>query len=359
MKATIRPSISVFLAVFLYGSYALSAFAQSGVSSIAVGGASYFSIDLMARQRGLQFQWDPILKNAVVTSSSGFMKLLVDSEFILNDDRVVKLQDKVRYLQGEVMAPLSAAPYFDQMTLSASKASLFTRPHSVKKVVIDAGHGGYDFGAVGLSGIQEKEVVLQIAKKIAAEMIKMGMDVTMTRSSDVFVPLPGRSKTANEKQADLFISIHANASFSRSLNGFEVYYLSPAADDMSVALENAENAGSFGTAQISKPTKGVKAIYLDLEASENRKASMHAAKDIVSAVQRSVVIAARRIKPAQFHVLKWTACPSILIETGYVTNLEDEKRLSDPVYQEQLARAIARGFLNYKIEFERTDGFSQ
>ncbi len=359
MNRAIKNAVLGILAVFLWHFCALETFAQSNASPITIDGAAYFSIDALSRQKGFQFQWDPILKNAVVMSSSGFVKFHADSEYILGPQGVVKLRDKVRYFQGEIMAPLSATPYFDQITPSVPTVSLGVPSHRIRKVVIDPGHGGYDLGAISPSGINEKELALKIARMIVLEISKMGVEVTMTRHSDVFIPLSERSKIANEKQADLFISIHANASPSRSLKGFEVYYLSQASDDMAVALENAENATSLGTAQVAGPTKGVKAIYLDLEASENRRESIHAAQDIATAVQESVVIGARRVKSAQFHVLKWTECSAILIEMGYLTNPEDERRLNDSRYQEELSRAIARGFLNYKIEFEKTNGFTQ
>ena len=359
MKNKIKYAASGILAVFLCVFHASGAIAQNNFSLITINGASYFSIGALSREKGFELQWDPILKNVMVTGASGFLKVHVDSEFMLGSQGVVKLRQKVRYHQGEVMAPLSATLYFDQIALAEPATALRASPHRITKVVIDAGHGGYDLGAISPSGTQEKELALKIANLVAAEMLKIGINVTMTRSNDIFVSLPERSKIANEKQADFFVSIHVNASPAQALKGFEIYYLSPSTDDMAVALENTENESSLGTAQVLDPTKNIRAIYLDLEASENRKESIHAAQTIASAVQGSVTIAARRVKSAQFHVLKWTQCPSILIETGYLTNHEDEKRLNDPSYQQRLARAIAMGFLNYKIEFEKTDGFTR
>ncbi len=347
------------LTVFLTAFISPIVFAQGGYSSIMINGSPYFSIDALSHEKGLAVQWDPILKNAVVTGASGFLKLHADSEFILRPEGLIKLREKILYHQGELMAPLSAAAYFERLAPPMLNAVSQPPTHRIKRVVIDAGHGGYDLGAISPSGFQEKVIALRIAELVASELRGMGIETILTRSYDNFVPLPQRSKIANEEHADFFISIHANASLSRSLKGFEVYYLSQESDDASVALANAENEVFLGTAHVQSPTKDVKAIYLDLEASENRKESIFAARDIAAAAQRSVSIGAQRVKSAQFHVLKWTECPSILVETGYLTNPEDEKKLSDPNYQEDLARAIATGFFNYKLEFEKTDGFTK
>lgn len=345
-------------------------FAQAQMAPVTIHGASYFSIGTLSRDKGFEYQWDPFLKNATVTSASGFIKFHVDSEFILNRNGLIKLSDKVLYFQGEVMAPWSANEYLEAISnvvgLSTagqtSQEAVVLSPvptHRIKRVVIDAGHGGYDLGAVSPGGIKEKELTLKVAKMVANEIRQTSVEVIMTRSDDTFIPLAARSSIANDNEADFFISIHANATSSKSTNGFEVYYLSEAVDDMAVALEQAENVSLPGKARTMEPTKNLKAIYLDLQAAENRKESLRAASLIADRVQQSVDIGARRIKSAQFHVLKWTQAPSLLIEIGYLSNTEDELKLADPIYEKRLAKAIVSGFMNYKMEFEQTNGFTQ
>lgn len=330
--------------------------AQGQIAAVTIHGVPYFSVDHISREKGLELQWDPFLKNATVQGSEGFIKFHVDSEFILNQDRLVKLNHKVLYFQGEIMAPLTASEYVEVLTPAAPSIPSIQR---IKRVVIDAGHGGYDLGAVSPGGIKEKELALTIAKMVARDLRKAGLEVLMTRGEDVFIPLPDRSRIANDNETDFFISIHANASPSRALRGFEVYYLSEASDDMAVALEQAENVPSLRTAQVAEPSKDLKAIYLDLKAAQDRKESIYAAKILTETVRSSVVVGAERVRSAQFHVLKWTQAPSVLIEIGYLTNTEDELNLADPIYEKLLAKAIVRGFMDYKIAFERTNGFMQ
>lgn len=350
--------LSLFLALLI----SAPASSQMGVVPTMVHGSPYFAIDALSRQKGLAYQWDPLLKNAMVSASGGFVKFHVDSEFILNQNGLIKLAGKVLFFQGKVMVPVSAGQYLEEIMPVIGKAqavALLAPTHRIRRVVIDPGHGAYDLGALSPGGIKEKELVLSVSKMIANEMRHTSVEVTMTRSDDTFIPLPERSKIADDHQADFFISIHANASPSKSLKGFEVYYLSEASDDLAVALEQTENTSSLGSAQVTGSNKNVKAIYLDLEASENRKESLLAADAIADAVQHSVDIGARRVKSAQFHVLKWTKCPSMLVEIGYLTNSEDEIKLADPRYQKLLAKAIVYGFMNYKMDFERTDGFTR
>ena len=347
----------LFFGSICFISAAISAtpvFAQGQLLPVTIHGAPYFSIGALSHETGFPVQWDPILKNATVTTPEGAVKFHIDSEFILSQKGLVKLSDKVVYFQGEVMLPWSANQYFEQLPRSVS----FVPSHQIRKIVIDPGHGGHDLGAMSSGGIQEKELALKVSKLVADELRFAGVEVVMTRDKDVFVPLPERSRIANGKQADLFISIHANASPTKNLKGFEVYYLSESADDLAVALEHADSVSSLGTAQTIQPTRELKAIYLDLEAFENRKESIRVASSVADKVQQSITVSARRVRSAQFHVLKWTQCPSILIEIGYLTNTEDELRLVDPIYQRRLAQAIVKGFMNYKTEFEQSNGFA-
>src|SRR3989338_8454387 len=182
----------------------------------------------------------------------------------------------------------------------------------------------------------------------------------MTRDSDVFIPLDRRAEIANKKNVDFFISIHANASVRRSLQGFEIYYLSEATDDAALALERAENSvlKLENTASVN-PDSHLKTIYWDLKETENRKESIHIADDVADAVESSVEISHRRIKAANFYVLKWTECPAVLLELGYITNPADERRLKNSLYRRRLVEGIVKGILNYKDAFEKSDGFTR
>ncbi len=370
MRKKIISKTACFLALLaLFQTPAFSASAVINLpQEVRLNGVSYIPVSLFSSAHHLDYAWDPVLKNAVLSGPGGKIKLHVGSAFILAGDDLVRLNEKTRWLNGDVLIPYSASPYLEKLegqgksggTLSAPVSLPQALAHRIRRVVIDPGHGGRDYGAISPYGPREKEVVLDLARAVAGELESRGLEVILTRHTDVFIPLQNRANIANKKKADLFISIHANASRSRKLNGFEVYYLSEATDDEALALERAENS-SPGPQEnfLIKSGIGLKAIVWDLKESENRRQSVLAAEKIVAAVDRSVSISDKRIRSAGFYVLKWTECPAVLVETGYLTNREDQKRLRNPLYRKELASAIVRGLGDYITEYEQTDGFTR
>ena len=243
------------------------------------------------------------------------------------------------------------------MTLVARPAS--PALHRIHRVVLDAGHGGKDSGAVSPAGLKEKRLALEMTRKVKKELELRGLEVVMTRNSDVFIPLSERAALANEGGTDFFVSIHANASTAPLLQGFEIYYLSEATDDAALALERAENSSARFGAVSGPPSRELKTIFWDLREAENRRESLRMAQKIMAVVNGSIGVAPRRVKSANFYVLKWTECPAILIEIGYLTNAADERRLRSAAYKRELSHAIVEGILRHKTEYEITDGFTR
>ncbi len=371
-KITMKGKIHALwgLSLFLFCAVQASA-AGRMPPTILISGNAYFPISTLSEENGFQYHWDPLLQNAVVSGSGGSVKFHVGSEFILSRGKVVRLRDKVRLFKGSVLAPLAASAHLDSLMAAAgpsfeiSQAELRGEPsfiptHRIKKIVIDPGHGGRDFGAMSPGGIREKELVLEVGKMVRDELERHGIEIVMTRSWDVFIPLQERTRIANKKGADLFVSIHANASPSRDLSGFEVYYLSETTDDLALALERSENSPpGTDTTHFIDPNSGLKAVVWDMKEAENRRESIAAARFVADEVQKNAEISTRRIKSAQFFVLKWTECPSILVEMGYITHLGDESKIKHVDYRRRLAQGIADGILKYKAEYERTDGFTK
>ena len=229
----------------------------------------------------------------------------------------------------------------------------------IQRIVVDAGHGGKDFGAIGRDGLREKDLTMDMAEKVQEDLHAFGVEVVLTRNTDVFIPLANRAKVANKKGADLFVSIHANASLNRALKGFEVYYLSEAADDQALAVERAENSVlRLEIAPEERQNKNLKVILWDLKESENRREAIRLANDVGDAAAHSIPIAARRIRAANFYVLRWTECPAVLVEMGYISNRSDENRLKNLRYRRRLSAAIVKGILHFKERFEETNGFT-
>jgi len=216
----------------------------------------------------------------------------------------------------------------------------------VRRVAVDAGHGGRDTGAIGPHGIREKDVALSIAKKVAARLSALGFQVILTRKSDVFVSLDERTRVANEARADLFISIHCNAARKRKLNGIETWTLNVTSDRYAARLAAFENA------EADRTVSDLRLILADLAT----RANASDARDLATSVQSSLVRTLRGrvgpvrdhgVKQALFYVLLGTRMPSILVETGFISNPAEEARLKSARFQEGTAEAIARGVKDY------------
>ena len=212
----------------------------------------------------------------------------------------------------------------------------------VRRVVIDAGHGGHDTGAVGPTGVKEKDVTLSVAKRLAEKLKAQGLEVFMTRTTDRFVSLENRAAFANEQHADLFISVHCNAATQRTLHGVETYSLNISSDRYAVRLAARENASS------ERSIGDLQFMLADLATRANTADS----RELASLVQRSVVEGLRTrfgkvrdlgTKEALFYVLLGTRMPAVLVEGSFISNPEEEKRLEDGAFQEQLAGSIASG----------------
>ena len=224
----------------------------------------------------------------------------------------------------------------------------------LRTIVLDAGHGGHDSGAVGPGGLQEKELVLDVTKR-AARLLEERVDVKarLSRDGDYFVPLKDRTSFANRERADLFVSIHANAHRVAASEGVEVYFLSSEATDSAArqvaAVENS-------VVQLEKPANGknggrtdiVKTILWDLAQSEFQAESSRLAETMLDTMTHTLHIPNRGVKQAGFYVLGGAAMPAILVEIGFVTNPREEKRLKESRYRDEIARAIVSGLVDYK-----------
>ncbi len=232
------------------------------------------------------------------------------------------------------------------------------RDNSVKVVVIDPGHGGKDPGAVGRKQrAQEKEINLALALKLQQLLEKeLGITAILTRSDDRFVSLQDRTRFANERKADLFVSIHVNSSTSTASKGIETYYLSTAQTSDARAVEALENAVveryEGGSAARSK-YDDLDFILSDLSQTEHLESSNSMAVNIQQNLIAGTKGFDRGVKQANFYVLRGAFMPSILIETGFISNAEEEKLLLNPEYQDRVARTIFEGLKRFKFRYDR------
>jgi N-acetylmuramoyl-L-alanine amidase len=222
-----------------------------------------------------------------------------------------------------------------------------------RTIVIDAGHGGHDPGTIGRGGLQEKDLVLDVAIRLERLVRKeLGADVVMTRSTDVFIPLEERTAIANAKGADLFLSIHANASRNPRARGIETYFLNFARSSHAEAVAARENAISEATL---KDLQGlVKAITLNTKIDESRDFASSVQEAMVDGVRRVHTVPDRGVHTAPFYVLIGANMPAVLAEIAFVSNPEDERRLRTPDYRDTLARSLLRGVKSYLEALNRT-----
>lgn len=217
----------------------------------------------------------------------------------------------------------------------------------IGKIVVDAGHGGHDTGTIGPHGLMEKDLVLDVALRLGKLLEnKLGADVIYTRKDDTFIPLETRTAIANQNQADLFISIHANSSRDASARGVETYYLNftSSADALEVAArENADSETSVFQLQDL-----VKKIALKDKIDESREFASCVERSLYAGeVAKNRGIRNRGVKKAPFIVLIGANMPSILSEISFVSNPNDERKLRTPEYRQRIAESLYRGIARY------------
>jgi len=224
---------------------------------------------------------------------------------------------------------------------------------TVKTIVIDPGHGGKDPGCILPGGIKEKDIVLELGKVLAERIrAKIGCEVFLTRDKDVFLSLEQRTALANVKKADLFISLHINAHRQKGIYGLETYFLNMATDKQAVIVAARENATS--EKNISDLETILNSLMLNTKISESSKLAHEVQNGMVSTVKKSYQkVKSLGVKQAPFYVLIGAEMPAILIETGFITNPTEKKRLLSPPYRARLAEGITDGIDDYIKSIEK------
>jgi N-acetylmuramoyl-L-alanine amidase len=249
--------------------------------------------------------------------------------------------------------PVTASPKSDKLPASALAKQLAL---GVSRIVIDPGHGGRDYGAPGyLKGVHEKDVVLQISRRLAKKIREeLKYNVYLTRSSDQFLTLEERTAIANTQNADLFISIHTNSHRDRRAHGIETYFLNLATDDDAIRVAAMENATS--TKNISDLQTILSDLMQNAKINESSRLAGYVQTSMVKHLQskRYSRIRDKGVKQAPFYVLLGAQMPAILVETSFISNPRECKRLTNPRYQERLCEAIINGIRTYIRETSPT-----
>lgn len=249
----------------------------------------------------------------------------------------------------DVYAPQSGplAPGEDRKTANADADKVTT-------IVIDPGHGGDDPGAIGPNGVQEKDIVLSVGKKLGSLLSEQpGIEVVYTRDRDVFIPLNERTEIANSRKADLFVSIHANASPRKNVRGIETYFLNWTDDKEAIRVAARENKVSFK--KMEEMQGDLQMILDDLARKSKNEESMKLASNVQNAIVSALKEKYSRIedlgvKYALFYVLVGAEMPAVLVEISFISNREEEKRLTQDQYKKRIAEAIAEGINAYMTQ---------
>ncbi|HEX8986012.1 MAG TPA: N-acetylmuramoyl-L-alanine amidase [Bryobacteraceae bacterium] len=214
------------------------------------------------------------------------------------------------------------------------------------RIVIDAGHGGHDTGTIGPSGLMEKTLVLDVARRLGALIAqRIGSEVIFTRSDDTFIPLEERTRIANEKKADLFLSIHANSSPSPRISGSETFYLNFTTSQDALDVAARENATS--QTSIHDLQNLVQKITLNEKVQESREFASIVQAVMYKGIARNRASRDRGVKKAPFVVLIGAQMPSVLAEIAFLSNARDEALLKRPEYRQRMAEALFKGVSQY------------
>ena len=218
-----------------------------------------------------------------------------------------------------------------------------------RTIVIDAGHGGKDPGAVGYRGTKEKDIALDVAKRLEKKLSKnMKVKIVMTRDEDIFLRLSERTKIANENNGSLFISIHTNAAEDRRASGFETFLIGQNKNEAAVRVAARENAVLELEGSTSKKLTDEDLIKATIAQSAFASKSELFASLVQKEIKKRVQSKDRGVKQAGFYVLMGASMPNVLVELGFISNPSEEKKLRSPQYRDQLATAIYRAVEQYQ-----------
>jgi N-acetylmuramoyl-L-alanine amidase len=225
---------------------------------------------------------------------------------------------------------------YEKVVLPILVPQVFGNSPGLKRIVIDAGHGGRDSGAINPAyGLQEKELTLDVSRRLKLLLEKVGFEVIMTRDSDVFIPLEQRPQVANRANADLFLSLHFNAAYTASASGFESFALTPQFQ---------------ASSKFAKPTSHDSIAYQGNRLDAwNALASYHVQNSLVKRLGGPD----RGLKRARFLVLKHLECPGVLVELGFVSHPATAQKLRTAAFRQTLAQSLFEGILGYRNRLQR------
>ena len=278
------------------------------------------------------------------------VRVVLDTQSNITEHKIFSLEDPFRIVI-DVKGSMAKKP--KKPPPQAGTPSLVAQLGlGIRRIVLDPGHGGKDPGTIGANGMMEKDITLNVAKKLAVKLREAGFDVILTRDRDVFIPLEERTAIANSREGDLFISIHANASRNKKLSGVETFFLNFSQDPSVIATAARENATS--SKNISQMKDIIEKIVQNTKIPES--------KELAQCIQNSLVrnfsqkhsnVRNLGVKGGPFWVLIGAEVPSVLVEISFLSNPAEEARLITEAYRQLAAQGIYEGIITYKSSLEK------
>ncbi|MDE2027174.1 MAG: N-acetylmuramoyl-L-alanine amidase [Candidatus Omnitrophica bacterium] len=302
----------------------------------------------------VNWQWDPITQEIIMEYRGNKSKALVGSSTVLIGKRPITLSAPVRRANSTIYVPDD----FETKVLAPFGLPIAGLPSiesssRVHTVVIDAGHGGKDRGTMSpYKDMDEKEIVLDVARRLKPLLEDAGIKVIMTRDTDDFISLPERTIIAAKSGADLFVSIHVNSNENRRVKGLLVYYLDKVRQRDLSEDQRKENAYIYLKSLKAENSPVLQSIVTDMMDTVKTVQTRQLARDIVKAARSEpgVFVRGNGMRLCHFYVVRNTLIPAVLIETGFLSNRQDHNKLVSSFYRQKLAEVIARGILDYANE---------
>jgi len=300
------------------------------------------------------WQWDGVTQVVLMQYKGNTSKALVGSSTVLIGQQQIILSSPLRREHSTIYVPEDfEAKVLAPFGVPVTGLPFIAGSSRVHVVVIDAGHGGKDLGTMSSSGgMNEKEIVLDVAKRLRELLESAGVKVIMTRDTYVFISLPERTIIASRSPADLFVSIHVNANRDHVVSGFLVYYLDSVPRRDLNEEQKRENTHIFLRSLNAGVSPILQSIVSDMMATLKTSQSQRLAKAIVREAREQGGIKVRDdgIRLCHFFVVRNTLMPAVLVETGFLSNHQEHSKLISPLYRQKMAEVIARGVMDYANE---------
>lgn len=350
--------ILLLAAGVLYFSGCATVPTRETIAGYDINGVYYLPLVTLCELKGISWEYDTFTRSVILTKDLHKINMMVGDTLVLVDGNPVHLKEPVDIYQGAVVVPYKFKEQILDTLFKGAYAEHKAAEVSlkIKKVVVDAGHGGHDPGAIGKTGLREKDVNLDIAKRVTGLLKAQGINVIMSRSNDTFIPLHRRAEIANDSKADLFVSIHSNANRVRSLNGFEVYYVAPSVSDSKRAYAAARSDKlNLDNAHFASQDLDLKATVWDMIYTYSRAESIELSRSICRITDKNMDCRIIGIKGARFEVLRGAQMPAVLIEVGFLSNHEEESKLKNSYYRQKIAESIVQGIEDYSKDLVLTE----